>query len=76
MQVIVTAFPQLLHPVQHPARKFTDVQLVVIQEQKPSLQLVTILLVPEHTVHIQHPNTELQQDAQDVLHKQSLMLLT
>ena len=76
MQAIVTAYPQLLHPVQHLAREFTNVAHAVIPRPKQSLQLVTILLVPKHTVHILHPSIELQQDAQDVLHKQSLMLLT
>lgn len=58
----------LQQPLQHAqvlARKFTDAQPVVIQEQKPLLQLDTLMYLRDTKITT-HPSTEWLDSAQNV----------
>ena len=65
MQVTTSTLQQPLQHAQVLARKFTDAQLVVIQEQKPLLQLDTLMYL-RATKIIAHPSTEWLDSAQNV----------
>lgn len=64
MQATILVLQQHLQLVLHLAEEFTDVTLVVIQEQKQSLQWDTVMY--QRVIrHIVQPNTELLDSAQD-----------
>ena len=64
MQVTTSVLQQPLQHAQVPARKFTDAQPVVIQEQKQSLQWDTVM--HQRVIrHIVQPNTDSLDNAQD-----------